>query len=637
MKKTQWLLSLVFVLALLPLVGSCFSPWAGDEGTITIALGSSSRSLDIEEKSNFVYTITLKGPGETIQEQFTGANAVMTVTPGSWDLEIKARLPLKDGDAVYGQELQAMGFKTVNVRAGRNPTQTVKMISASEVSTWEQLKDVTGKLSKSPYDEEIIVIKNDIPTPEELAGDAAGNDPRFSEIEIFEKKTVTLIAEKDVNIFSNIFIASNYDTSADPDPDRLLPRGFFYVQGGFYPNDDSIKDYETTLGGVLILGRDGMSGSITIDGKKDIITGVTASVPMVYIDWGGELQMYNNVTLQNNGTSAVKISKDAIIMSSDLDPAESGYAPSGRFNMYGGIIANNTAAASAGGGVFNEGQFTMRGGTIKENTAESGGGVYSGGSIAYCGGDSYPTLNGAGFSLLGGIITENIATEKGGGLYNDNGTFLLAGEPVISGNKAANGGGIYAERAATISSGRVTGNIATENGGGMYCKMADITGYVPDIGIYSGFTISGNTAVNGGGVYNEAGEFTSYGGIIANNTATSNGGGIWNKGMYLMERGTVSGNKAANGGGVYADSDGQFFISNGTVYGSNGGALSNTVTSPNTASAALYCLVSGTAARYGTITFTDVSGKPQSYPRWIPRSSLTTTNNTISVSNGALQ
>jgi len=70
--------------------------------------------------------------------------------------------------------------------------------------------------------------------------------------------------------------------------------------------------------------------------------------------------------------------------------------------------------------------------------------------------------------------------------------------------------------------------------------------------------ISGNTATQGGGVYNEGivRMFLSEGiisgsGVISGNVATENGGGVYNVGLFEMFGGEISGNSASNGGGVY--------------------------------------------------------------------------------------
>ncbi|MEG2119262.1 MAG: hypothetical protein RRY53_02805, partial [Pseudoflavonifractor sp.] len=72
----------------------------------------------------------------------------------------------------------------------------------------------------------------------------------------------------------------------------------------------------------------------------------------------------------------------------------------------------------------------------------------------------------------------------------------------------------------------------------------------------NGGTISGNSAVNGGGVYVVNGStFTMHGGSILNNTASVYGGGVYVCGTMTMDGGEISGNSAtggvdASGGGV---------------------------------------------------------------------------------------
>jgi len=414
LKNVQGLLSFIFALALGPLACACFSPWAGDEGIITIALGSAPRSLDRpDEIDNFKYEITLNDPSGIVPEwrytDITDRKVDITVAPGKWNIQLKAYFCTLDDDKTF-EFLQAVGLKTVNVKAGRNLPVIIDMISASEVSTWEELKKVTDFLSVSSNSEEIIIIKNNIPTAEEIAG-TADHDPYFDEIVIYEGKTITLIAEEAVTIFSNVFLANNTD---------YPPSSFFHV-------------YQR---GSLILGSAGMSGTITIDGgnlySKD--SGVqTSIVPMVSVDAGAELLMYDKVTLQNNEASAVKISGGTIGMA---------YPFSGKFTMRGGTISENKAN---GGGVNNSGIFDMHGGTINKNEAldGNGGGVWNAGF----------------FTMWGGTISGNKAN-SGGGVYNSSGgTFTMWGGTITDNNASIAGGGVYTNSMQSLWGGTITGNI----------------------------------------------------------------------------------------------------------------------------------------------------------------------------------
>jgi hypothetical protein len=195
----------------------------------------------------------------------------------------------------------------------------------------------------------------------------------------------------------------------------------------------------------------------------------------------------------------------------------------------------------------------------------------------------------------------------------------------ISNNTSDNddGGGVHVSGPTTVSH-KFTmngGTISNNNGGGVLCDQRGT--FTMNDG-----TISGNKGYLGGGVYVCSGDgpFTMYGGTISGNTGTMGGGvyvGGW-AGKFTMYGGVISGNTGGYGGGVTIDG-GTFLIVSGTIYGSN----EVTASFRNTASrgASLYLdLYSGTAQR-GTF-----SGST-----WNSLGSLSTTDNTIRVVNGALQ
>ncbi|MDR1302178.1 MAG: hypothetical protein LBK43_06880, partial [Treponema sp.] len=87
----------------------------------------------------------------------------------------------------------------------------------------------------------------------------------------------------------------------------------------------------------------------------------------------------------------------------------------------------------------------------------------------------------------------------------------------------------------------------------------------------SGGEVSGNSAAQGGGVYVNGGTFTMNGGVVNGNTATTNvhsggGVGLWG-GTFTMNGGEVSGNRATQGGGVGVNG-GTFTMNGGVIYGS---------------------------------------------------------------------
>ena len=180
----------------------------------------------------------------------------------------------------------------------------------------------------------------------------------------------------------------------------------------------------------------------------------------------------------------------------------------GRITLINCIITHNTAY---GGAVYNSlnGTLELNGSTIAENNATTGGGIYNEYGIV--------DMN------AGSFITNNTAIDYGGGIWSQIQTTLNLNGSIISGNRAASGGGIYGNGAA--------------------------------INMYSG-SISNNSANRGGGIFNENGPLNLQGGSIGHNYAVTYGGGIYsNQGMMNLNGCSIDYNRARmfGGGGIYND------------------------------------------------------------------------------------
>src|SRR5208337_2664785 len=99
-------------------------------------------------------------------------------------------------------------------------------------------------------------------------------------------------------------------------------------------------------------------------------------------------------------------------------------------------------------------------------------------------------------------------------------------------------------------------------------------------------TLSGNSATDGGGIYNY-GTVTLTNDTLSGNSATD-GGGIYNDGTVTLTNVTISGNSATYGGGIYNDYTGTVPLTTDTLSGNSanygGGNISTcgTVTLTNT-------------------------------------------------------
>jgi len=328
--KTFLAASAVFALSFTLALVSCFSPWEGDEATLTISVGGgSSRVLvnrDDNEQAGFSYEVNMTGPGGKLSFEFEpGAPLTVKVIPGKWQVEVRA---------MGTSDLRAFGEWEGVV--GGNTSADITMYSASEVSNWDQLEAATSGDSGSDR-KEIIFLKS-------------GEWTITSTIEI--KRPIELRAVE------TVAITGGYDDYGNA---TGYAEAFFIVSMN------------------LIL-----KGPLTLDG---ILYGRGPGDPIISVI--GKLEMYDGVILQNNdhgtfGGGGVQVKGGTFNMYGGTIKNNIGggigggvYVEGGTFNMYGGTIKNNNGDGSGGGVyVISGGTFTMTGGRIYGNTAGSGREVF---------------------------------------------------------------------------------------------------------------------------------------------------------------------------------------------------------------------------------------------------------------------
>lgn len=261
------------------------------------------------------------------------------------------------------------------------------------------------------------------------------------------------------------------------------------------------------------------------------------------------------------------------------------------FTMTGGTIdnlnlgmENYTKAQENGGAVYlsdSNGEVSIRGNSILKNcSGTNGGAIYlsgingtvdiAGGTIQNCkasqGGAVYMTAG--NLKLSGGMISSCAAKNNGGAIYLEDGSVTAAGGTIgqqNNPNTAVNGAGIYMQAGnLTVNNGHISYNNAGENGAGIYLGGGNLT--------INGGNISNNTAAaNGGGACLSGGQLTINNGSLAYNTATNGGGAYLSGGQLIINDGSVTSNTAANGGGAYI-SDGKIRMFGGTITGNQAAA-----------------------------------------------------------------
>jgi hypothetical protein len=392
-------LGLVVVCALL---GSCISPFRGEEGLGTIVIGiPGARAVVTDtEAGTLSYTVTLTGPGGVITRTISTMDLSVKVIPGAWTVEVKAYGRKNGGASGPDTFLRAVndpkGTKTVTINAGGTQRALIKMVSATEVTTWAELKQIAELSipSGTPADRaEIIFLKGTVNHPFAL-GDTIAVSRNITIIaegswEITRGSTVT-------DIFFDVFTAAGNLT---------LEGGGLILDGGSDPINPSGSLVKVT------------GGSFTLDGPT----------------------LKNNYALLNGGGVAVTagnfIMKSGIISGNYATSALGGGVSLGggsSFTMSGGTISGNHAPIGSGGGVQIDGNasFTMSGGTISGNVVQDvGGGVNIYGL--------------ASFTMSGGTISGNTAATNGSGVYvasaaspGDEGIFTMQGAAQVNANNA---------------------------------------------------------------------------------------------------------------------------------------------------------------------------------------------------------
>jgi hypothetical protein len=205
-------------------------------------------------------------------------------------------------------------------------------------------------------------------------------------------------------------------------------------------------------------------------------------------------------------------------------------------------------------------------------------------------------------SISGLTITDGatlVPTTTAAGSINDLGTLTLSNCTITNNPKSTTpASGVVVDGTATITDCTITGGNSYYGAGvDVFRGVANLTGCtienntgagdVRGAGLFNGGTttlmncrISGNTATNGGGLYNSTfGQIRAYGSMIGDNTSSSDGAGVYNRGFVYLSGCTVSGNSnQSSGGGIWNGNGGTITLSGCTISGNSafsGGGLSN--------------------------------------------------------------
>lgn len=163
------------------------------------------------------------------------------------------------------------------------------------------------------------------------------------------------------------------------------------------------------------------------------------------------------------------------------------------------------------------------------------------GAAAYGGGID----NQGSLSVARSVMSGNAATNSGGGISSVAGASLALTNSTVSGNSASYGGGIFSDGGVlTLTNSTVGDNGATIDGGGI--SSADGATVA-----LTGSTIDHNHAGYGGGIDTQHSALTITASTISNNSGGQGGGIDDDRGSLAILNSTISGNATTgNGGGI---------------------------------------------------------------------------------------
>lgn len=226
------------------------------------------------------------------------------------------------------------------------------------------------------------------------------------------------------------------------------------------------------------------------------------------------------------------------------------YGVNSTFTMNGGEISNHTVTSDAGGVENSGGSFVMNDGLITGNTTSYSGGGVDNGIV-----NNMDTPNTSGtFTMNGGVITNNNA-QTGGGVGNFVSSFTMNGGEIHN-NTASTyngvGGGVYALYGTqfTMNNGKIYNNTA-HRGAGVGLTSKSGTNLDTSMIMKNG-EISNNHASYGGAGIWAFGVFTMEDGKITGNSADLDGGGIHQgstTSLITIKKGEITNNSAVRDGG----------------------------------------------------------------------------------------
>ena len=251
----------------------------------------------------------------------------------------------------------------------------------------------------------------------------------------------------------------------------------------------------------------------------------------------------------------------------------------GKVDIADSTFKGNMAVAGIGqgGAITNADQMTITGGSFANNTAKySGGAIYNGAHAA----PGQTSLMIDGTTFTGNSVTADFNTTKndniaGGAIFNDTNAKLNVTNATFTDNTSSLKGGAIFNRdgEVTIENSTFKGNSVPTSAGGAVLNESGDTSKLGTITIM-GSTFEGNTAGNGGAVWNGFnGKVNITASTFKSNTALvgiGQGGAITNADQMTITGSTFEGNQAGKlGGAIFNAASGELSFKGTNTFTNN--------------------------------------------------------------------
>jgi hypothetical protein len=286
--------------------------------------------------------------------------------------------------------------------------------------------------------------------------------------------------------------------------------------------------------------------------------GVSLTAPIFTVDFA-QVVTLSGLTIANGNDGGILNLEGRLTVEGSSISGNSADFGAGIRNDFGlltvedsSISGNFTTTFSSfhnlGGGIWNNYTATVSNSTLENNSAGEGGGIVNYGPFS--------TLTVSNCTVWGN------SANAGGGIFADNGTLTVSNSSLDRNFAVRDGGGIANGGTLTVSDSTMDGNSTDGIGGAIVNSETFLT--------VINSTLTGNSAVEGAGIYNAFfGTLDVRGCKFSANTASDSGGGVYNAGAATFQDCTLSGNTAGSAGG------GLFNAASGTVTAEDSTFLEN--------------------------------------------------------------